>query len=222
MNFTKKIILGLVLVGFLLGASILLKNNPTIYPVDPTKAVAIVNGIEIPKDELDVYFKQIILSQGKDENSLTEESKKQIHSSIVNMLVSQELLYQAAQAEGVTVDQRQVNANFTSIEKQFENKELFIKQLQSQNYTEESFREQIKKDLQVEKYLDVKLGLSKLTVNDDELQLGFEELSKIQDIKTIEGNEDQIKNFVIGQKTQTLIMGLIEEIKSQAEIKILI
>lgn len=216
----KKIIISIgAIIGLLIIGSIVSVRVPL---PESVQAVAMVNGSKIEKEIFDSYMEQILNTQGLKDDTLDENKKTQIKDSIVNLLISQKLLEQAAIASGTTITQKEVEAQFNGVKVQFENPDEFYQLLASQDMTEEEFKHQIQTDLLIQKYTEEKIESMVLTMSSEELEQIYQTMS-VDDIdEDIEMTEEEMRARVMRQNAQKFTFELIEQLKKSSQIEILI
>lgn len=114
----------------------------------PTSGVAaIVNGQEIPMATYQAQLQAAIKSYGQQPGAdpQSTDSLAALRRQVLEWLIDQTLIDQAAEREGIVVDDQQVTASFGRIRS--ENPEGFAEWLAENGFTEETFRAQIRSDL---------------------------------------------------------------------------
>lgn len=191
-------------------------------------AVAIVNGQAISKDELERQLDQIkeaMAQQGLDlDSDEAAETLEQYETMIVEQLINQELLLQAATEAGFSADAAEVEENMTLFkENYFETEDDFNNFLEENNYTEEEIYALMAEQIKIENYVVDQIG--EVTISDEELQEAIDQLkAQFEDVD--ESDLDEMKPFIEEQvkmeKFQTLEKELIESLKEDSDIQILI
>ncbi|WP_163581529.1 SurA N-terminal domain-containing protein [Gracilibacillus saliphilus] len=188
--------------------------------VEEDQAVATINGEEIPGSSYNQIYPLVksTLEQAGQEVEDTEAIKQQT----LNELITQELIRQDAKAEGLTVEQEEIDNELATYEEQFG--EEYATVLESSGYTEEMFKEQIENDLLSEKYMESVLGIE---VTDDEIKEYYQTAAEQseEDLPPLEDVEDSIKQTLKSQKQQEKqeeIQAKIDELRENAEIEELI
>ncbi len=104
---------------------------------------ATVNGVAIPKSEIDAQLEVIKQAQGdvlKD-----PEQEKRFRDQVLDFLISAELIRQEAKRQGIEVTDKELDEKVDQIKKLFADKDGgFKKALEEQGLTEASLREKIK------------------------------------------------------------------------------
>lgn len=229
MNTQKTILLiiGALVIGA--GAWYLISSGPPTAsdPSNSAGAVAIVNGEEISRTQLEVLKSQIALQQGADLSSLDEEAQSQLDRQIVDELVSQALLRQAVSASGVVVSQAEVDAQIDATITQLGGEEAFREALATEGISEEELREQLSADLTRQAYLEQELNLSSVTAIEEEVEAAYAQAvaqasPQEEDIPPLADVQAQVEQSVIQQKQQSLLAQFIDQLRAEADIEILL
>ena len=194
-----------------------IKNNNA-----ESTVVARVNGEAISRDLFNESQNRLVALQGITLESLDEETRLQLQTQVVNSLVSQELLSQAAISAGVVVADEAVDQEMLSVKSQFADEAKFNEALVSQNTTEERLRFQIKEELIADAYLRQTIDFSTIVVTDAEVTTSYEQVAETQEVPPLSEVRDQVMNMLLEQKRQALIATHLEELRAEANIEILI
>lgn len=186
--------------------------------------VAIVNDEEITRSEFEELQSQMAAQQGVDVASLDVQTQTQIRSQVVDNLISQKLLQQKIEESEISVSEENITAQVDLIKQGFETDEQFQKALSGQGLTEDQLHENVASEIAVQNYLEQELNLSSLTVTEEEVAAAYEEISQSEqeEIPSLEEVYSQVENMVVQQRQQELINEFIAELRSDAEIEILI
>jgi peptidyl-prolyl cis-trans isomerase C len=126
-----------------------------------------VNGTGITVQQMEGAFdeslkeKKLHLLQLRDPNRV-----KGMKREILDQLIDQELLWQAAEKKGVVVSDKEVDAAFSQARGKFKSEERFKLRLEEEGYTEEAYRELIRKKLSGDRYADSIAGSAKVSDKD--------------------------------------------------------
>jgi peptidyl-prolyl cis-trans isomerase C len=116
--------------------------------------VAIVNGTTISKDTYEKEISRIknqITAQGR---QVAETEMAEIKKQIMENLISMELLYQTCLEKGITADQTTLDNEWTKIKSGYPDEKEFLNALTKLNVTEAIVKDQIKKGLTINKYIE--------------------------------------------------------------------
>ncbi len=135
--------------------------------------VAIVNGIKIPRAEVDRKIELIKKRYSEMGTPISADQLKSMKEKLINSLVEQEVLYQETQAQGISVDAAVVDSDYDNFKKQFKSEEDYQKQMKDLHYTEDILKNQIKKTKAIQQLID-KNVISAISVPDEELKAYFD------------------------------------------------
>lgn len=126
---------------------------------------ATVNGAEITNETLERSFQEY--ARGNDVNIAAfryPERVKAMRREVLDLLIDQELAWQAAQKAKVLATDAEVNEAVRAARAQFKSPEAFVSRLTIEGYTESSYRQHLRKLASAKKYLDgVAAGASAVT-----------------------------------------------------------
>jgi len=191
--------------------------------VNTENAVAMVNGEEISRTQFEALKSQVIAQQGFDIASLDAEAESQLETQIVDELISQTLLRQAVDASGVVATQDDVDAQLEATVTQLGGEGAFNEALFAEGISEKEFRTQISAELAIQVYLEQELNPSSITVTDEEVEAAYAQVSaQNENVPSLEDVRPQIEQSVIQQKQQLLLAQLIDRLRTDADIEILL
>jgi uncharacterized lipoprotein NlpE involved in copper resistance len=187
------------------------------------KAVAVVNETEITEEELNRYveqYKTVYANLGVDFES--EEGKKmmeELKTEILNGLIDQEVILQAAQKEGYKADSAEVEKMLEDFKAQFESEEKMQETLDSLNMTTEDLEKEISQSIIYNQYIEDQIG--QVEVAKEELEEAYNAHEEETGEKPDEKTKESIKNQLISQKEQEEFQKLVDRLKQESEIEIL-
>lgn len=91
-----------------------------------------------------------------------------IKEQVLNNMINDEVVYQAAQKENIVVEDKDVDAQLKQFNTQLESNEEFKKFLKENNIDDQFLKNQLKKDMVISKYKENYIG--SLEVNDEKLK----------------------------------------------------
>lgn len=136
----------------------------TANPVYAARAgvAATVNGTEILEPKLQSAVDNYMREQGNDAGAARlPENSRQVRSMVLDILIGQELLWQAASRDKTIVDDAEVDAVFERVQAQFEDKTDFDLKLKNGGFTQETYYDDLRQRLSAQKWIDrfIKSGI---------------------------------------------------------------
>ena len=188
--------------------------------------VATVDGKGISKQQYEKELeamKATYAQQGMSEDQMDSKMKKELEKSVLDQMINAELLLQIAEKDGISVEDKEVDAELDNIKGNFEDEKKFEEALKSNEMTEKELKSQLKKQLTVNKYLDSKIG--KVEVTDEEIQTRYDQYTELakaqeQEPEELEKIKPQLEQQVISEKENAKISKLVEDLRKENEDKI--
>ena len=142
--------------------------------------VAKINDVKISKDE---YKKteDFLYATGTIEN---KDKSSKVNSDILSFIIDNEVVYQAAQEEGIKVKDFEVNEKFNNIKETIDENPAYKEKLKEAGINEEFLKKQVKKDLVVSKYKEN--FIKDIKISDKEIKSYYEihkDEFKIQEVR---------------------------------------
>lgn len=190
---------------------------------DLSGPVAVVNGEEIAGADFVAIRDQIASGQGAEFSALSAEEQATVQEQALEALISQVLLRQAVASANLAVSDEEIEAQLEAVKSQFGGDE---DALIEQGLIISELTEQIRLDLATQAYFNQELNLAALTASETEVSAAYEQMAAgaagEEEVPVLAEVSDQVESFVIQQKQQELILGLIERLRQTANIEILI
>lgn len=188
--------------------------------------VATVDGEGISKQEYNKELKAMKASyeqQGMPADQMDGKMKKELEKSVLDQMINAELLLQTAEKNGISIKQKEVDAELEKIKANFENEKQFEAELKKNKLNENELKDQLKKQMAVSKYLESKIG--KVEATDQEIQAMYDQYkqqaeSQKQKPEALEKMKPQLEQQVLSQKENEQISKLVEEIRKKNEDKV--
>ena len=155
-------------------------EKDTIAPAkSETKAgdgnVALVNGVAISQELFNIamtpYQEQI---DALGEGSITPERLTEVKTMVLENLISAELLYQESQKEKIKVQENEINDVFNEQKAQFASEDKFNERLKHYNFSESTFKDQIRIGLTIQRFIDNKFAQA-VNISDEEVKKYYDE-----------------------------------------------
>jgi peptidyl-prolyl cis-trans isomerase C len=133
-----------------------------------------VNGAGIKKATLDAAINNFIENQKMFGTTVKDEEKDKLKNDILNELVSAELLYQASQKAGLGDLSKDVDSQLENIKKGFGSDQEFQKVLKERGIEAKDLKEDIKKGVSINAYLEKNIFSKLSPVTEDEKKQEYE------------------------------------------------
>lgn len=224
----KTIIAVLILLVLILGGVAFLSNNEKgdadlgFNQSENDNSVAVVNGETISRADFETAKTSMAMQQGIDFESLDVEAQQEMESQVLESLISQVLLRQAADAEGETVPEEDVQAQMEVVKSQFESEEVFQQTLETEGFTEEELESQIRSELVTNAYLQQQIDFDSIEVTEAEVEETYAQVTAGQEAPELSELYEQIEQIVAQEKSQGLVSELIAELRAGAEVESLL
>ncbi len=233
-NKTKVISIIIVLIIVIAGI-VVFKNNTSSKPdsgktttseanKDNTSSiVAKVNGVEILSNDVDNQTQALINSSlPPGVTDVPAELETEARKQALQIMINQEVLYQTAVDSGVEVSDEDVQSQIDSIIQRFPSEAEYKTALAADNISEDILRQDIKKQLTVQKYVDTVVDTDGITASEEEIQALYDKYAEAQEnMPALEEIQEQLQAEIVQGKFNTQISAIIDQLREQADIEIL-
>lgn len=144
-------------------------QNAQAASVDSAGVAATVQGNQISETKLKKSIDYYLEKKGSAAAAIQDPNLyKKIRKEVLDVLISQQLLWTAAQKDSILTNDEEVERAFDKYQAQFENTEQFDTKLTESGFNEDSFRENLKQQLSAKKWLQEKV-IDTITVSESEI-----------------------------------------------------
>lgn len=186
--------------------------------------VAIVNGEEVMKEELDQsveQMKQSYIQSGMAPEQLSEEMVNELQQNALDLIINSKILIQAADKEGYEPSEEEVNEQLKQMTEQFQSEEELNKALEMNNLTMDQLKQELAKSIKMDKYLQNNIG--EVNVSEAEMKDAYNQYSQQQEnFPAYEEVKEQIKQEILDRKQQEEVQKLVQQLRDDSEVEILI
>lgn len=196
-----------------------------IEKMDSKKPVAKVNGVVISKAEYDSSLSQLVQMAGAQGADVSDPTLiESLKSQTIDTLVNGEILRQAAVEAGKTVTKEQVDERYAEIETGLGGAEALATKMSEFGVNVESLRRDIENEFLIQAYFaDNKIGPDFIEVTDAEINNLYEQAKAASpNIPALTEVKDQVAAQIKLEKEQTQINDLLQKLRIEAEVEILI
>jgi peptidyl-prolyl cis-trans isomerase C len=128
-----------------------------------------VNGVAITSERLDASLAGMLKQGGATTASAQDPAqRKALKRQVLDALIGQELLWQEASKQGYVASAEEVDAAFDQARKRYGSDEVFRQRLKEGAFTEATYREDLKRQLSVRRWVQQTIAKS-LSVSDEEI-----------------------------------------------------
>jgi peptidyl-prolyl cis-trans isomerase C len=114
-----------------------------------------VNGVGISNEKLERSFEEYMRESGQNIAAIRYPDRvKVLRGEALDLLIEQELVWQAAQKKGIVATPEEVTKAVDKMRAGFPSSDEFVSRLAIEGYTEESYREHMKHLVSAQKYLE--------------------------------------------------------------------
>ena len=188
------------------------------------EAVALVNGQKILRSIYDERYAQLAASiafQGQ--LATTTEMQTAIKNQTLDNLVTEALLLQVADKDGIKAKTEEVEAAFTSNKSQFPDEAAFEKALTDQGYTDSTFKEFLTRTNIIQQYLTAHVDTSSAIATAEEVKTLYDQAAaNDKNIPSLSEVRTQVENQIIQQKQQLLITSYIQQLRASSTVETLL
>jgi len=185
--------------------------------------VATFSGEEITRAQLDAYVAGLAENpQVTVPDASQEVERAEFDRAALEQMINEQLFIADAQAQGVSVDADAVDARLAEVAAQFETEEDYQAELAAAGITEDVLRANIRQQLLITGYYEKLSAENEVSVSDEEVQAFYDEQITDTEANPFEDVAEQIEAFLAQQKLQVIVDGVIEKLRENANIQLLI
>lgn len=140
----------------------------------PDDLVATVNGVEISQEDYEQAVTQTQSRMAQQGQPVAEGELETFRADILDQLIAEELLYQEAQEQGLTVEDGSADSQIEQMRAQFDGDEGWQQALERNGVTEEELREQIERNALIQQLMTTAVP-EPGEVTEDEVQEFYDE-----------------------------------------------
>jgi peptidyl-prolyl cis-trans isomerase C len=136
--------------------------------------VAVINGVPIPAGDVERQFNMVKRRYDEMGMEMPPEQVADVKNRITDSLIEQELLFQASQAQDISVDQSEVDDELEKFRQGFPDEATFQAQMAEMGYTEDALKNEIKRSKAIQQLVmeDILAGVY---VSEEEMRTYYED-----------------------------------------------
>lgn len=165
-----------------------------------------VNGVGISNETLERNYEEYLSENNVNVAAIRYPDRiDAMRRETLDLLINQELLWQAAQKQGIVATPEEVSRALDDMQTQFHTEEAFLSRLAIEGYNRESYRAHLKRLVSARKYLDTLSGEVAVsdtevhtfyTENPDKFRLPEQVRARHILLKLNPGDDEQVKHAV--------------------------
>jgi len=191
-----------------------------------TDSVASVNGVSIGKDLFDARLeqaKEAFTAQGGDLS--TDGVERELEHQVLTQLINEQLVYQAAQADGVEVADGAVDEQYNQIASRFASEQEFETEVMRASFdTTDAFKKDVRRQILTQNYIDAFAADLGITVTDAEVDAVYANLTEAQttaaEVPALEDIRETLRNEILQSQIANSFQTRLAELRSAAKIDI--
>lgn len=193
-----------------------------INATDPDAVVATVNGQEIKNAQVEerlAQIKNVLSAQGAD---LTQPGVlDEYRSRIVDELIDNQLLLQAAEKEGITVTDEEVTAEYNELVTMFGGEEALKEQMSLVGIDDEALRKNLREQKIIEAYVANHSEIETIEVTDEEALAAYNQSvgENTEGAPAFDDVKNMLKEQIAQEKASSLIALVVQDLKTNATIE---
>lgn len=222
LSFFKLFVFIVIVAAIVAAGYFLIKQGAGI--VGGGEAVALVNDQKISRAVYDVRYAQLVASvtlQGQ--SATTTEIQAAIKNQTLENLITETLLLQNADKEGIKAKTEEVDAVFAQNKSQFSDEAAFEKALADQGYTNNTFKAFLTRDNIIRQYLTAHIDASLAQATEKEVKTLYDQAAaNDKTIPPLSEVRTQVENQIIQMKQQQLIANFVQQLRASSTVETLL
>ncbi|MBU8907457.1 SurA N-terminal domain-containing protein [Desertibacillus haloalkaliphilus] len=194
---------------------------------DLPETIATVNGEDITNEIYQAQIQQFMMvyqMQGLDLEAQDEDGQmtQMIHQQALDSLIADRLLVQAANEQGIEVDEEEVETQLNQVTAQFETEEELNEALEQENITMDELREDITNQLKRLQFEEEIAG--DVTVSEEEIRDAYDELVAAHgdEVPEFDEYQPQLEQQIKDERSHERIAAYVDELREEGEVEIYI
>lgn len=217
------LIVAVIVLLLLAGAAYVFMNSDKMAGVTGGGGVlASVNGTPITEDEVTErisHAKTGLEAQGL--NLEDPQTRDLLRSQALEEIINERVVLADAQAKGVVVTDAEVDTQFNDIRSRFETEAQFTEELGKNQFTPETLRENVRRELLIQKYVAQISEASTLTVSEEEVTAFYDQLKgQNESLPPLTELRAEIEVQLKNQKLAGVVQQIVAELRSKADVQI--
>lgn len=194
--------------------------NEDTTEINPADVVATVNGSTITRGEFEDMLANVRASLGAQADAVDSAT---LEESVLNDMIDMQLLVEAADEQGVTVSEEEVQTQYTTFTSAVPDADELAAELGRLGLDEEQLKFNIEQELRVRKLLDTNTDLEEVSVTDAEIATLYEDAKTNApeggEIPPLEDVVEIARAQILQEKSAEIINAYLAELRADAVIE---
>jgi len=191
------------------------------------KTVATVNGTAIHQHDIDIRLNQLKPQyQAAGVNLEDPATLKSAQEQIANEIVNEDLVLEDAKAKGITATDAEVKDAGDQLVAAAGSQDALNAQIKSFGMTQKDYQTTLRNNVIIGKYIDQFAPSSSVSVSEDEITKAYQSLVASQTGTStppaLADVHDAIEQQLLSQKVQDKILTIVNQLKQNAKVEVLI
>lgn len=217
------LVIAVIVLLLLAGAAyVFMKSGKLSEGVASGSVLASVNGASITESDVQeriAHAKTGLEAQGL--NLSDSETSKLLRSQALEEIINEMIVLADAEAKGVTVTDTEVDAQYGQIRSRFETEEQFTEELNKNSFTAETLRDNVRRELIIQKYVAQIESASTLSVTDDEVNNFYSQLQgQSENLPPLAELKAEIEAQLKNQKLAAAVQQVVQDLRSKANVEV--
>jgi peptidyl-prolyl cis-trans isomerase C len=186
--------------------------------------IARINNFPITRKDLNEKV-NLTINQTYFHKSLSAEKKRKVRKDAFNALIDEELLFQAANKDGIKIEKKRIDLQYEKVEGRFTSKQAFKAAMKRAGYTPKDLKKKIERDFLI-KEVTKRTLIHQSVVSEEELKTYYiNNLKKFKKPETVNLQLIYIKargaTAAANQEAKAKAEGLLKRIKEGEDFGVL-
>lgn len=216
-------VVGIIVLALMGAAAYVFLSSDRLSSLTSGEAVlASVNGIDIKESDVTTrigHARTGLEAQGLDLND--PQTRALLESQALDELINETVVLEDAERKGVSVTQEEVDTQFGEIRARFATEVEFDAELSKNDFTQETLRENIRRELTIQKYVAGIETSTTLTVTQAEIQAFYDELKgQTPNLPALVDLQVEIESQLKNQKLAQAVQQIVDGLRGEADITV--
>lgn len=135
--------------------------------------IAAVNGVPVGRAEFDKAMSRFEKQRAAEEKPASPDEVRAMKERILQTLIDRELLMQEAKKAGVKIEDQEVDEQVANLKQRFGDEARYKQMLEKWEFTEAQFRDNLRSEMMVRKFLDQQIG-AKANISDQDAKAYYD------------------------------------------------